>query len=298
MTEHTFTLPDGRTLGYALYGSADGWPVLYFHGTPSSRLEVQLLYQYKINVEQYLREAGLQLIAVDRPGMGLSHFNPQGTFISFSDDVHFLVRSLGIQHCSVLCWSGGGPYALAMAWRHPPIIKNVFILCAFSRRFSSDMLREINAARWYFRTARYAPWLLEACMNVGRKMNKSKSLPQWLTGLPDADYRLTEDPAHFKTLTTLTFREACRVSAKGAVHEARLYFNDFGFRLSDIQQPVHYWWGTEETTIHRLHAETVEQQVKNHVLHYKEGEGHLSLYIYFFTEALQMIRQMLPKSTS
>ncbi|KAL4747753.1 hypothetical protein BDW72DRAFT_206176 [Aspergillus terricola var. indicus] len=33
------TLQDGRTLGYAEYGNPKGFPLLYFHGFPSSRLE-------------------------------------------------------------------------------------------------------------------------------------------------------------------------------------------------------------------------------------------------------------------
>jgi pimeloyl-ACP methyl ester carboxylesterase len=31
------TLTDGRTLGFAEYGDPKGWPVMYFHGWPSSR---------------------------------------------------------------------------------------------------------------------------------------------------------------------------------------------------------------------------------------------------------------------
>ena len=36
------TLTDGRALGFAEYGDPKGWPVMYFHGWPSSRLEAGL----------------------------------------------------------------------------------------------------------------------------------------------------------------------------------------------------------------------------------------------------------------
>ena len=33
-------LPDGRKLAYAEFGNPDGYPVLYFHSSPGSRIEV------------------------------------------------------------------------------------------------------------------------------------------------------------------------------------------------------------------------------------------------------------------
>ena len=35
------TLKDGRTLGYEEDGDAKGKPLLYFHGSPGSRVEAQ-----------------------------------------------------------------------------------------------------------------------------------------------------------------------------------------------------------------------------------------------------------------
>src|SRR6476620_736626 len=83
----TFTLPDGRQLGYCLYGESEHQPCLYFHGTPSSRLEPQLLGAYDVDLNLLLYKAELFLIAIDRPGMGLSTFNPKGDFLSFAADV-------------------------------------------------------------------------------------------------------------------------------------------------------------------------------------------------------------------
>ena len=144
MIERSFILPDNRKLQYAIYGAPSGYPVLYFHGTPSSRLEIKLLNAYGIDPEQRLLEANIQMIAIDRPGMGLSSFNANGTFISFADDVFALVQSLSISQCSVLGWSGGGPYALAIARKYSSVIKNVFIICGFTRQFTKEITRLIN----------------------------------------------------------------------------------------------------------------------------------------------------------
>jgi len=110
--------------------------------------------------------------------------------------------------------------------------------------------------------------------------------------LPQADYDLIKNDAHFKALSDFTFKEACRKDGKGAVHEAGLYFNNFGFELSSIIQPVHYWWGTEDTSVVRLHAEAAEQQITDCIVHYKQGEGHLSLYIHCFAEVLKTISSL------
>ncbi|MEJ7679345.1 MAG: alpha/beta hydrolase [Segetibacter sp.] len=116
MIDNIFHLPDNRNLSYCLYGPGDGKPVLYFHGTPSSRLEPSLLAAYSIDIYELLFKYKLQLIAMNRPGMGLSTFNPAGDFTSFAKDVRNLLQDLKIKQCKVLCWSGGGPFVL-MRWQ-------------------------------------------------------------------------------------------------------------------------------------------------------------------------------------
>jgi pimeloyl-ACP methyl ester carboxylesterase len=268
---------------------------LYFHGTPSSRLEVQLLEAFNINVEQELFDAGLTLIAVDRPGLGLSSFHSKGTLLSFARDVYSLLNALAITRCSVLCWSGGGPYALAMAWQYPSLVQNVFMLCGFSQRLTGPVVRKMGSNKWFFLAAKYTPRALELCMNLVRRKTTLHPPPKWLTGLPGVDYELMKEPGRFQKLATLTFKEACLKGARGAVQEARLYFKDFGFALSEVRQPVHFWWGTEDKNVIRLHAEAVDKHIKNRSLYYRSGEGHLSIYIHCFKEVIKAISSAIGK---
>jgi pimeloyl-ACP methyl ester carboxylesterase len=287
--DHSFTLPDGRRLGYCLYGQPDGRPCLYFHGTPSSRLEPQLLSVYNKDLNLLLYKANLFLIAIDRPGMGFSTFNPQNSFLSFAADVQLLLQHLQVSRCPVLAWSGGGPYALAIAHQYPQLISSVSIICGFTRPFASDVLQLMGMNRWYFHLARRTPWLLKTSMNVLRKQKTTRIPPQWITGLPYVDYVYLNEPRYLKVLSDLTMKEACRHGAQGPVAEARSYYKDFGFALANIQQPIHYWWGLEDMTVVRVHAEAVEQQAPNAVMHYRDKEGHLSLYVNCFEEILQTI---------
>ncbi|RYY95141.1 MAG: alpha/beta hydrolase, partial [Chitinophagaceae bacterium] len=103
MNAQIHTLSDGRALCYALYGPVDGRPVLYFHGTPSSRLEPLLLNHFGGDLEGLLSVAGVRLIAVDRPGMGLSSYNPRNSFLATARDVSELCAVRHTGPLPVLC---------------------------------------------------------------------------------------------------------------------------------------------------------------------------------------------------
>ena len=289
MEEAIFKLRDKRSLCYAVYGDSNALPVLYFHGTPSSRLEPLLMNNYGYDLEQILKEAGVKLIAVDRPGMGLSSFNPQGSYFSFADDVKQLSDHLQINTCPVLCWSGGGPYALALAHQHPSLIQSVHIIAGFTRKFDKEVSQQMGLNKWYFWGAKYVPHLQRLVMNILRRKQIKRSVPRKITGLSYEDYRLISTGKLLDGMATVSMKQAARLGAKGPIYEARNYFNDFGFELKDIQQPVHYWWGTKDMAIIKLHPEAIERNVPNAVMHYREREGHLSIYVNHFKEILQSI---------
>ena len=71
-------LHDGRLLGYAEYGDPTGKPVFLFQGTPSSRL----LHPDK----DLTRSLGARLIVMDRPGFGLSDFQPGRRLLDWPSD--------------------------------------------------------------------------------------------------------------------------------------------------------------------------------------------------------------------
>jgi pimeloyl-ACP methyl ester carboxylesterase len=294
MTEGIFTLNDDRKLSYAIYGPADGKAVLYFHGTPSSRREILLLKYYDIDFNDLLHQLGLKIIVPDRGA--LTTYHPQRTFLSFAEDSVQLLQHLGITRCAVLCWSGGGPYALAAAYRFPTLVQGVYILSGISKKFDKAVLQQMGLNKWYFLTARYAPLLLRLSLAVVRQ-KKTMQLPrQQLTGLPFVDYRLLQKAV--KEVAGLTVKEATRKGTKAAVHEAAMYFSEYGFSVRDIQQPIHFWWGTLDMAVVELHALEVEQKAAQAVMHYREGEGHLSLYINCFGEALQAIAYNSANHTS
>lgn len=67
-------LRDGRALAYAEYGSPGGLPIIHCHGTPSSRVEGDLIFNAVVATE-----LGVRIIVPDRPGDGSLGFSAWST---------------------------------------------------------------------------------------------------------------------------------------------------------------------------------------------------------------------------
>ena len=105
-------MPDGRTVGYADFGPADGTPVIWCHGGPGSRLE-------PTQVATEAAAAGFRLIGVDRPGYGLSTPWPERSIAGWVPDGLAVLDALGVEQCIAVGVSTGGAYALALAAAAP-----------------------------------------------------------------------------------------------------------------------------------------------------------------------------------
>src|SRR6516225_46897 len=97
----------GTTLRVREAGAADGEPVVHFHGTPGSRLEMAW-------ADEVARAAGVRMIAFDRPGYGASARAPfsLGSVARMALQV---ADQMGLERFRTTGWSGGGPFALATA---------------------------------------------------------------------------------------------------------------------------------------------------------------------------------------
>ena len=107
----TLGLPDGRTLVYDDAGDPSGVPVVYLHGTPDSRLGRP--------DDQVAADAGVRLLAVDRPGFGDSDVDPGARLASLGGDLACLLDQVGAARGILLGWSGGGLAALGAAASAP-----------------------------------------------------------------------------------------------------------------------------------------------------------------------------------
>lgn len=99
---------DRGRVAYVEYGDPDGVPVLFFHGTPGSRV-LGALY------DEPARDRGVRVIAPDRPGYGRSSPWPDRTFADAPAFAVPVLDDAGVDRAGVVGFSGGGPHALALA---------------------------------------------------------------------------------------------------------------------------------------------------------------------------------------
>lgn len=103
----TMQLQDGRVLAWSEWGDVDGLPVLFCTGAGMSRW---LGFGAKD-----LPDLGLKLIAIDRPGLGLSDAHANKTLSSWVDDTREFIQSQNLQNVLAVGFSQGAPFALALA---------------------------------------------------------------------------------------------------------------------------------------------------------------------------------------
>ncbi|RDS80358.1 alpha/beta fold hydrolase [Dyella psychrodurans] len=241
-TEGNVLLADGRVMTFAEFGAPEGHPVLYFHGTPSSRLEPLLIGDAEFS------RLGLRIIAPDRPGMGRSSFQRHRSFSDWPIDVAALADALGIGKFSVLGNSGGGIYAVACAARIPERLHSVAIVSGAWRMDDPRTLAAmpfVNRLTWTL--ARRAPLLLSLWLrSVGTGVNGD--LSQLKRHLPPADYEAFESPGRYEAFG-YALRESLRQGTKGPAWDMRMYVHPLGIRLQDIQMSLHVFHGAKDVNV-------------------------------------------------
>jgi pimeloyl-ACP methyl ester carboxylesterase len=115
---------DGRTVGFADYGTPRQTAVVWCHGGPGNRFEPSF-------VADAAGRAGMRLVAIDRPGYGRSTPLPGRTIGGWVSDAIAVVDHLGIDRFIAVGVSTGGAYALALASKTSRTI-GVVACCAVS----------------------------------------------------------------------------------------------------------------------------------------------------------------------
>lgn len=269
-------LQDGRRLGYAEYGDPQGKPLMYFHGFPSSRLEGGL-------IDAVARRRQVRVIALDRPGYGLSGFQPGRRMCDWPDDVVALARALGLERFSVLGVSGGGPYALACAWKIPQRLTAVAISGGLGPVHDPAVLRSMRwHARLAFGLAQRSYGLLWLVYG-GIPAQLISAFPQlpylWETCAASSADRETLRIPWVKTRLLASVREGLRQGSKGALWDAVLYARDWSFRLEEIEIRVDLWHGEADSIVPPCHTEAIAQALPHKRVRLIPGEGHFSLPI-------------------
>jgi pimeloyl-ACP methyl ester carboxylesterase len=269
----TVRLPDGRTLGYIDWADTGGMPVLHFHGVPSSCLEGQHLAS---QIEE--NGLGVRLISIDRPGHGLSDFQRRRKLLDWPNDVVAVANALELEKFAVLGYSGGGPYALACAFKIPKRLTSVAVVAGMPPPSAPKFLDGLGATdRRLIRLARRAPWVARAALRVAGSLaarDPERSATEFEKELSEADRAVFADP-RLRLIVNEMFLESIRNGTRGVVHEYKLLGRSWGFALDAIEVPVQFWQGEEDEVVSPAHAEYQAGEVRDSKLGLCKGVGHL-----------------------
>ena len=268
-------LEDGRKLGYSEFGDLNGIPIFHFHGYPGSRLEAYfgdfIAKKYKV-----------RFIGLDRPGMGISDFQPTRTLLDWPDDVIELADALKIDKFRVEGISGGGPYSAACAYKIPDRLLSCGIIGGLG---PADMSFEgmMKSNRRDFFVMRRLPWLYRLLMwaTMGRKSKDVESVEKMMLkgakNLPEPDRKILQNPELRKPFARESL-EAFRQGTKGPAYEGKIYAKPWGFSLEDISPnlKVYIWHGELDVNVPIGMGREMAKRIPNCIPKFYHDEAHLS----------------------
>ena len=221
-----------RDIGYAVYGDPDGHRVVWHHPTPSSRLA------FAGGGADLLAEAGIALVSVERSGYGASTPDPERTPRSAADDATAVLDALGWDEVASVGYSGGGPYALALA-AAPERVTGVAVLAGIGPRASTKdiaaldpVTRRIHAID----SAADADALIRDLPGTGH----DAYLAAVLDGITDPDQR---------ALATRIVGEIFRHGTAGIAQDLLAANLDWGFDLGEVACPVDLVYGSTDDRV-------------------------------------------------
>lgn len=264
----SLTLSDDRRLGYAEYGMPNGSPVLFFHGAPgSSSLSADML--------EIATRCNIRLIAVDRPGYGLSNPHAGRTFLSWADDIAVLMDRLGIKHFSIIGFSGGSPYALACVYKLSDRVQKIALVGSLAPLDEPGIMECLDPiVSGIYSLAQSNPDELRATFaSIAPSTETLLVNLSTLTGEWDKKV-LLERATEF----SLEYAQMLLNGTEGVASDYILFSGNWAFPIAGIKTEVHLWSGTLDQNTPPAMTHYLASQLANSHTHVLKNEGHFVLY--------------------
>jgi pimeloyl-ACP methyl ester carboxylesterase len=233
-------LADGRCLGYADFGCATGPLVLFFHGTPGSRLECALIAEEAL-------AANVRLVSIDRPGVGLSTPASNRRVMDWPSDAEAVADSLGYAGTSfgVLGVSGGAPYTLACVKCIPHRLTHAAVCSGHTPMAepNSGSGNQDEMIEFMLRRPKLGMALLKTIIKR-LHTHPDKLIHRIVSETAASDQRLIlGDPVNYKGFHA-NLLQATRYGAGAVMYAIRRLANPWGFRLAELPPfPTSIWQG-------------------------------------------------------
>jgi len=267
-------LPDGRRLDMRVSGPADGFPLVFHHGTPGAATPVRAL-------ERAAHERGLRLVTTSRPGYGDSSRQPGRAVVDVAADTAAVLAAIGTERCLIAGWSGGGPHALACGARLGAAAA-VLVIAGVAPHEAEGLdwmagMGEENIVE--FSAAVHGEDELRSYLLQEREQLKDITAADVASSLetllPDVDRAVLT--GEFAEDMAASFREAVRVGADGWLDDDLAFASPWGFGLEEISVPVMIWQGSADLMVPFSHGQWLASHLPAASAHLQQGEGHLSV---------------------
>lgn len=270
---HTVQLPDGRMLEVHELGDADGFPVVFHHGTPGSGT----LYER-------WRTPGVRLIGYDRAGYGGSTRRAGRAVADVVADVEALADALGLDRFATWGLSGGGPHALACAARLPDRVVRATCVVGSAPYGPPGLERDGWFAGMDPENVKEFETVFEgeeALVAQSERM-QAKYEEQAAAETPNflEEYELSDsDRAHLaRPEVTQILREAIREHAVNGVYgwtdDLVALTGQWGFDVSEITVPVLIRYGAADVLVPRGHGDWLAANVPGCIVKVDDA-GHM-----------------------
>lgn len=283
---HSMQLRCGRILSYALYGDACGTPVYYMHGFYGSRIEAML-------AAAAAGKCGLQLIAVDRPGVGRSSFEPVISLESWAAIIGELADQLGHKEFSILGVSGGGPFALSCAHFLSDRVQNITLCGSLAPLDNQTFIRKLplryRAAVWLQQHFKPGLYWLNKRLYFGARHDPSRLLRKLARHLADCDKKILAERAT-RDIMIASLAEAANQNPLYGAQELTIFGAPWGFDLKDIPMPVTLWHGGQDEMVPVAMAYQLADKLTRSCLHIIPDAGHFSLPVLHAEKILQGLK--------
>lgn len=273
--ERNVVTADGRTVRTAAFGSPTGFPVVWHHGNPGSRV--------RPISETVLSDLGVMLITFDRPGGGRSGPLPGRRIAFCAADVAAVADEWKVDRFGTAGFSGGGSHALATGallhdrTRGVAVLSGAAPIDAEGLDFTKGMA---DTSPFYSDEAlEQRRDQILADLGLTRQAiltDPRQALDSFVLEWPDADrYAIRDDDIAVPIADGMA--ECVRVSAEGWLEDSIAFHRPWGFDVASIDVPVAIWHGRDDRAAPITHGRWLAERIRGCAFHELEG-GHYAAY--------------------
>jgi pimeloyl-ACP methyl ester carboxylesterase len=268
---------DSTTIRWCEFGDPAGRPVLHYHDTPGSRLELAW-------ADDGLQQLGVRMVTFDRPGYGASTQAPYSLTSGAGIGVA-VADAAGVDRFAVMGWSGGGPFALATAVVAPQRVTAVGVVSGagpFQRipgALNGLAGADVEAVTYLPGDQETAAGLFASGFPSADAFPDGPSVAAVFgDAMSPRDQQLLAND-QLADILAADLREALRQgTGLGGGWDNVAWVGEWDFDLASVRCPTHLWYGDDDRMAGPTHGHYLSTHLPAATLTMRPGIGHLGLF--------------------